>query len=207
MSQDNLTENEPTQASRSEPVNDEATAVSEAELLARKKELLDELEVLVADLRAAIPQAGADAYSPMFFLSYIQANLERLAPDMQLGLLESFEGMTREDMMDIETWKGMAYMFSYSARFQAGQVKERLNETMPGPLKPDTTLNLMKQVLDRFTPEIAKNIAETFQGASREDLMDIETWRGVWTMLNYSLQFEMSKLRERVVGEEEREIE
>lgn len=182
-------------------VPEKTMSAAEAELLARKHELLDELDKLVVDLRAAVPESGADAYSPMFFLSYIRSNLGRLSPDVQLGILESFEGMTREDVMDIDTWKGMAYMFGYSARFQAGQLKDKLNERLPTPLQPDTTLNLMKQALERFTPEVAKNIMETFQGASREDLMDPDTWKGIWYMLNYSLQFQMDKLRERATGE------
>jgi hypothetical protein len=177
-------------------------STEEAELLARKRELLDELDQLVVDLRAAIPQAGADAYSPMFFLSYIRTSLDRLLPDVQLGILESFDGMTREDMMDMDTWKGLAYMASYSARFQAGQLKDKMNESLPTPLQPDTTINLVKQTLDKFTPEIAKNIMETLQGATREDLLDLDTWKGIWYMLNYSLQFQINQLRERVTGEE-----
>lgn len=187
-----------------EPAN---TAEGDAEVLARKKELLDELDELVTELRAAIPQAGANAYSPMFFLSYIRTGINRLAPDVQLGILESLEGMTTEDLMDVDTWKGMAYMASYSARFQAGQLKDKMNETLPPPLQPDTTIGLVKQVLDKFTPEIAKNIMETLQGATREDLMDMDTWKGVWTMLNYSLQFQFNQLRERVMNEDEDEGE
>ncbi|HRQ39355.1 MAG TPA: hypothetical protein PLD25_15720 [Chloroflexota bacterium] len=188
-------------------VPDEPIDAAEAELLARKKELLEELDQLVGELRAAIPEAGADAYSPMFFLSYIRAGMNRLAPDVQLGILESFEDMTTEDLMDIDTWKGMAYMAGYSARFQAGQLKDKMNETLPTPLQPDTTINLVKQVLDKFTPEVAKNIMETLQGATREDLMDPETWKGVWYMLNYSLQFQVNQLRDRVMGEDEDEGE
>ncbi|NJN53433.1 MAG: hypothetical protein HC804_00985 [Anaerolineae bacterium] len=180
-------------------------SAEEAALLARKKELLDELDELVLELRAAIPQAGADAYSPMFFLSYIRTGLNRLAPDVQLGILESLDGMTTEDMMDIDTWKGMAYMASYSARFQAGQLRDKMNETLPTPLQPDTTINLVKQVLDKFTPEVAKNIMEMLQGATREDLKDPDTWKGIWTMLNYSLQFQFGQLRERMAGEDEGE--
>jgi hypothetical protein len=175
---------------------------AEAELLAHKRELLAELDELVGELRAAIPQAGADAYSPLFFLSYIRAGMNRLAPDVQLGILESFDGMTTDDLMDIDTWKGMAYMAGYSARFQAGQLKEKMNETLPTPLQPDTTINLVKQVLDKFTPEIARNIMEMLQGTTREDLLDVETWKGVWAMLNYSLQFQVNQLRERVMGED-----
>lgn len=183
-------------------VPDEPMDAAEAELLVRKKELLEELDQLVGELRAAIPEAGANAYSPMFFLSYIRAGLNRLAPDVQLGILESLEGMTTDDLMDIDTWKGMAYMAGYSARFQAGQLKDKMNETLPTPLQPDTTINLVKQVLDKLTPEVAKNIMETLQGASREDLVDPETWKGVWYMLNYSLQFQVNQLRDRVMGED-----
>lgn len=183
-------------------VPDEPMDAAEAELLVRKKELLEELDQLVGELRAAIPEAGANAYSPMFFLSYIRAGLNRLAPDVQLGILESLDGMTTDDLMDIDTWKGMAYMAGYSARFQAGQLKDKMNETLPTPLQPDTTINLVKQVLDKLTPEVAKNIMETLQGASREDLVDPETWKGVWYMLNYSLQFQVNQLRDRVMGED-----
>ncbi|GIK55381.1 MAG: hypothetical protein HND44_06325 [Chloroflexi bacterium] len=190
-------ENEKTETA----VPDEPMDAAEAELLARKKELLEELDQLVGELRAAIPEAGADAYSPMFFLSYIRAGLNRLAPDVQLGILESLDGMTTDDLMDIDTWKGMAYMAGYSARFQAGQLKDKMNETLPTPLQPDTTINLVKQVLDKLTPEVAKNIMETLQGASREDLVDLETWKGVWYMLNYSLQFQVNQLRDRVMGD------
>lgn len=176
---------------------------TEADLSARKQALLDELDKLVAELRTAVPQSGANAYSPMFFLSYIRETLSRLTPDVQLGILESFDGMTREDMMDIDTWKGLAYMAGYSARFQASQIKDKMNEMLPTPLQPDTSINLVKRTLDKFTPEVAKNIMETLQGATREDLMDVDTWKGIWYMLNYSMQFQLNQLRERVTGEEQ----
>ena len=171
----------------------------------RKKALIAEIDELVSELRAAIPNAGAEAYSPMLFLSFIRQSLSKLAPDVQLGILESFDGMTREDVMDIETWKGMAYMLSYSARFQASQVKDKMNDTMPVPLQPDTTINFMKQTIDKFTPEIANNILETFQGATREDLMDLDTWKGVWTMLTYSLQFQMNAVKDKIMENDEDE--
>lgn len=183
----------------------ESTPPSENQKEARKKVLLAEVDDLVSELRAAIPDAGEEAYSPMLFLSYIKQSLSKLTPDVQLGVLESFDGMTREDMMDIDTWKGMAYMISYSARFQAGQVKDKMNETMPKPLQPDTTINFMRQTIDKFTPEIANNILETFQGASKEDLMDPDTWKGIWTMLTYSLQFQMNAVKDKIMenGEDE----
>jgi hypothetical protein len=175
---------------------------ADAAYLARRQELIAELDGLAAELREVIPQAGADAYSPLFFLTYLRQSLRQYTPDVQLGVLQSFEGMSRDDLMDVETWKGMAYMFSYSARFQANQVVGRMNEQLPEPLKPDVTVSFVKRNLDRFTPEVAKNIIEMFEGATREDLMNLDTWKGIWYMLNYSLQFQVNQVKTRLLGDE-----
>jgi hypothetical protein len=174
---------------------------ADEELLARKKALLDELDELVADLKTAVSQSGNSPYNPMQMLAYLRQNLSKFTPEMQLGILENFEGMTREDLLDIETWKGLAYMFSYSARFQAGQLREKMNEQLPKPLQPDTVLNFVKSNIDRFTPDVAKGIMDSLQGATREDLMDPDTWKGIWYMLNYSVQFQAEQLKQKLTGE------
>ena len=175
----------------------------------QRKTLLRDLDDLVKDLQAKIPPAASapSIYSPLVFLTYIRKNVGRMTPDVQIGLLQSFEDMTVEDAMDPETWKGLAYMASYSARFRANQVKEKMNEQLPEPVQPDTMIEFVKMNVDRFTPEVVKGILETFQGASREDLMDLETWKGMWYMINYSFTFQMNQLRERVLGENEIDME
>lgn len=164
------------------------------------RQLVDELDTLLADLKKSLPEGGSP-YSPLRFLTYLRQNLHKLSPEMRLGLLESFEGMTKEDLLDLDTWKGMAYMMSYSARFQAEQTKERMNEHLPTPMKPDTWINLIKRGLDRVTPGVAKDIAQNFQGATREDLMDPDTWKGVWYMLDYSLRFQAEQFKQKLTGE------
>ncbi|MCP4427667.1 MAG: hypothetical protein GY803_24550 [Chloroflexi bacterium] len=170
------------------------------------EKLVNELDTLLADLKKSLPTDGDSPYSPLRFLTYIRENAGKLSPEMRLGLLENFEGMTKEDLMDIDTWKGMAYMMSYSARFQADQVREKMNEHLPEPLQPDRWLRFMKKNLDRFTPEIAKNLMETFQGASKEDLMDPDTWKGVWYMLDYSLRFQAEQFKQKLTGTEQDEV-
>ena len=135
----------------------------------------------------------------------MRQNLSQFAPEVQLGILESFEGMTREDLMDIETWKGLGYMLNYSARFQANQLREKMNAQLPKPLQPDTMLSFVKSNIDRFTPDVAKGIMDSLQGASREDLMDPETWKGLFYMLNYSIQFQADQLKQKFTGEAEEE--
>ncbi|WP_420629995.1 hypothetical protein [Candidatus Leptofilum sp.] len=188
-----------------QPAAAPAMSEAEAELLTRKQALLAELDELVADLKTAVPTDTASPYNPLNLLTYLRQNLNQFTPEMQLGILQNFEGMTREDLMDIETWKGMGYMLSYSARFQASQLREKMNEQLPKPLQPDTMLSFVKTNIDRFTPDVAKGIMDSLQGATREDLMDPDTWKGIWYMINYSVQFQAEQFKQKLTGETEEE--
>lgn len=179
----------------------EKVEVAEPETDPRLQELVAELDDLLDELKTTMPADKRSPYSPVHILLMLRENLKHYTPEVQLGILESFEGMSREDVLDIETWKGMAYMAGYSARFQAGVVREKMNETLPAPLKPDTVLNFMKQSFDRFAPDVAKEIAASFEDATAEDFMDPDTWKGVAYMVSYSLQFQAQQVKERITGE------
>ena len=166
------------------------------------RQLVNELDTLLDDLKKSLPESGSSPYSPVRFLTELRKNLGNLSPETRLGLLQNFEGMTKDDLLDLETWKGMAYMMSYSARFQADQAKEKMNEHLPTPLKPDTWINFFKRNLDKVTPDIAKDIAQNLQGATREDLTDPDTWKGVWYMLDYSLRFQADQFKQKLTGKE-----
>ena len=186
----------------------EETAVSDGDSVDRLEGLVDELDELVTDLKSTLgseeaPRDSSIADYPLRMLTLIRDTAGRLTPDVQLGMLESFEDMTVEDVMDLDTWKGMAYMLSYSAKFQAGQARDKMNETLPEPLQPDTMMRLVKGNIDRFAPEAAKELMANFEGATREDLLDPDTWKGVWYMLNYSLQFQAEQMKQRLIGEGE----
>lgn len=186
---------------------EEATAVTEPEpelakpvskTQTRIDNLLAELDKLVVDLRAALPDADNSPYSPLRLIGLVRENLSKYTPEVQLHILEQFEGMSREDLMDVDTWKGIAYMIAYSAQFQVSQTKDRLNAQMPQPLKPDTILQFIKDGLDRLMPEIAKDLAGTLEGASRDDLKDPDTWKGMVYMLSYSAQFQASQTKDKL---------
>jgi hypothetical protein len=172
------------------------------------RQLVHELNSLVADLQRLVPdaKAGGEAatFSPVGLITLLRDNVQKLTPDMQSGMLQSFQGMTAEDLLDIDTWKGMAYMMSYSARFQAGQVKDKvsgtINEVVPEPIQPGRLWSLGKSGLNRITPEFAKQILSTFEGATPRDLIDPDTWKGLWYMINYSIQFQAEQLKQRLSG-------
>lgn len=170
------------------------------------RQLAQELDELIAEIREMMPEgASRSAYSPVQLLTLIRANLGKMTPEFVQGIRQTFEGMTAEDLRDLDTWKGLAYMMAYSARFQAGQVGGRLQSYVPEPLQPTRLFDLAKKGLDKVLPDIAKQILSTFEGATMEDLKDPDTWKGVWYMINYSLQFQAEQLKERLLAAEEAE--
>jgi hypothetical protein len=171
---------------------------TDPEQQARINTLLTELDELVTELRETMPESLRAPYSPLNMLTLVRERLHKIGPAAQLEILEQFEGMTRDDLLDIETWKGIAYMIGYSAQFQASQTREKLNEQLPDPLKPDTILHFLRENLERMTPEAAKQVVSIFEGATREDLLDPDTWKGMLTMLGYSAQFQAQQTRERL---------
>lgn len=196
---------EPAAAEAAAPPQQEEpeTAASEAEAADKRRSrritrLLKEMDELVEELRTTLPAAGQSPYSPLRMLLLVRDNLSRYTPEVQLRILEQFEGMTREDLMDLDTWKGIAFMISYSAQFQANQARERLNQQMPNPLKPDTILRAVKGGLDRITPDIAKDMASNLEGAAREDLMDPDTWKGMAYLIGYSAQLQATQAKDRL---------
>lgn len=185
-------------------------STDEAEKL---RAMVAELNIRVAELQALVDsqsgQTSANNAYPLRLLAMVRDNVQKLTPDMQLDILKNFEGMSTEDLLDIDTWKGLAYMMTYSARFQAGQARDRvastINHVVPEPIQPGRLWDLGKKGLGRITPDIAKQIFSTFEGASREDLLDLDTWKGIAYMINYSLQFQAEQLKLRLTGGSESE--
>ena len=190
----------------------EATAVAPtASSVNRLQDLAGDLDSLVLDLKKTLAQTSvadtAMADYPLRLIRLVRENLGRFAPEVQLDILEGFQDMTVEDLTDLDTWKGMAYMFAYSARFQANQVRERVQEHLPEPFQPESMLRFVRNNVDRFAPEVARDLMNSLEGASKEDFLDPETWKGMWTMLNYSVQFQAEQLKQRLLGEEATEDE
>ena len=184
----------PTQMETVEEITEDKPASKEE--TRRLNRLLADVDDLVAELRATLPEAGQYPYSPLKMLTLVRDTAARYTPELQISLLEPFEDMTRDDLVDPETWKGIAYMIAYSAQFQAAQAKGVLNERLPEPVKPDTVVGSVRGGLDRLTPEVVKDMMANLEGTSREDLLDPETWKGLAYMLAYSAQFQAGKTKD-----------
>ena len=79
----------------------------------------------------------------------------------------------------------------------------------PPPFSPVNLLKLLRQNIDRFTPEaqrtLLREMQNSLQGASPKDLLDPETWKGMWYMINYSVQFQAEQLKQKFTGETDEE--
>jgi len=164
----------------------------------RLNRLLADVDALLIELRSSLPDAGQYPYSPLAMLTLIRDTAARYTPEIQTSLLEPFEEMTIEDLVDPETWKGIAYMIAYSAQFQATQTKDVLNERLPDPIKPDTMVGGVRGGITRITPDLARDLAANLEGTSPKDLLDPDTWKGLAYMLAYSAQFQAEKTKDKL---------
>jgi hypothetical protein len=96
---------------------------------AQVQQLVEELDELVAELKAAIPEqvaSPAEAVQPEKLVQFMKENLDKVMPGVAKDIAASFEGASKEDFLDPDTWRGVWYMLNYSLRFQAEQMKKRL---------------------------------------------------------------------------------
>lgn len=155
------------------------------------EQLMTELNQLAADLQKMVDNYTPPPFTPQGMIALLKENLHRFTPEMRLQIVEdlqkSFEGASTKDFLQPETWKGMWFLLNYSLQNQTesarNMVWERL-QTLPGV----STLN---------------DLQGMFQGATPKDLLNVETWKGVWFLLNYSLQNQAQQVKKRLLGETE----
>ncbi len=83
------------------------------------------------------------------------------------------------------------------------RVKAISPDYSPPPFSPRRLLRLISRNLHRFSPDLRLGVLEKLRSGIGEDLFDIDTWKGVWYMLNYSLEYQTDMLKRRLTGEYE----
>ncbi|OQY47095.1 MAG: hypothetical protein B6242_05865 [Anaerolineaceae bacterium 4572_78] len=89
------------------------------------KKLMAELDGLIERVREATPGFEPPQFTPERLMERVKKELKHYTPDIQLGILKKLRGTINEDLLDIDTWKGIWYMLSYTAEYQTGFVKEQ----------------------------------------------------------------------------------
>ena len=115
--------NDENEASSLRNQNDYTEDVPDEDL---RRQLVDELDQLIERVKAASPGYSPPPFSPRRLLRLMSRNLERLSPELSLGILEKLRSGIGEDLFDIDTWKGIWYMLNYSLEYQSDILKRRL---------------------------------------------------------------------------------
>jgi 1-acyl-sn-glycerol-3-phosphate acyltransferase len=105
------------------PLTEEEEGLSNEEV---RQELAEELDKLIERVRAASPEYTPPPFSPRRLLNLIEENLERFSPELRLGILKRLQSALSEDLLDVDTWKGVWYMLNYSLQFQTDLLNRRL---------------------------------------------------------------------------------
>lgn len=84
---------------------------------------------------------------------------------------------------------------------------ERLQATTPGysppPFSARRMVTLISENLPRLPAELRLGIVEQLRSGIGKDIFDIDTWKGIWYILNYSLQSQADMVKRRFTGEYE----
>jgi 1-acyl-sn-glycerol-3-phosphate acyltransferase len=107
----------------SESIQEQPEEASGEEL---RRRLIEELDALVERLQAITPGYEPPAFTPQRLLDLVKKNLGRFSPEMGLAVLEKLRASISQDLLDVDTWKGIWYMLNYSLDYQADLLKRRL---------------------------------------------------------------------------------
>ena len=157
------------------------------------KALMKELNNLAENLQEHLPDYTPPAFSPQKLATLLKNNVDRFTPEVRLDILEALktgvEGTSPEDFLDPDTWKGMWIILNYSIQSETETLREGLFgrlATLPGG-------------------DILVGLKDTLQGTSPKDFLDLDTWKGMGYILNYSLQSQVQAMRTRLFGGDEEE--
>ncbi len=106
-------------------INDVTTKekLSDREL---RERLIVELDDLIARIQAIDPEYSPPPFSPKNMVNLMGEQTSSLSPLFRLRILERLRSSINEDLLDIETWKGMWYMVNYTLEYQSDILKRRL---------------------------------------------------------------------------------
>ncbi|MGE5141303.1 MAG: lysophospholipid acyltransferase family protein [Rudaea sp.] len=71
------------------------------------------------------------------------------------------------------------------------------------PVSPGSVIDPLLDNIDRFAPGLAGQLLGKLRSGIGSDLLQVDTWKGIWYVLNSTLQYQGDVLKRRVSGEYE----
>ncbi len=102
------------------------TGAPPAESLPDQQDLIDELDELIKRVKRAHPEYSPPPFSPASPVDLIRDNLDKFSPAAVTGLLGRLRSTISDDLLDVDTWKGVWYMLNYTLEYQQDFLMRRL---------------------------------------------------------------------------------
>ncbi len=84
----------------------------------------------------------------------------------------------------------------------AEELQRSYPDYTPPTFTPGGMVELLKRNLEKFTPdmqfEVVSELKANLEGTSPKDLIDPETWKGLWYILNYMAQAQSQAILEKI---------
>jgi len=88
---------------------------------------------------------------------------------------------------------------------EVDELVERMQATAPEyeppPFSPRRLVAFIEESLDAFPKDVQLDILERLRTAIDEEWLSMDTWKGIWYMLNYTVQYNVDVVRRRFSGE------
>ncbi len=90
-------------------------------------------------------------------------------------------------------------------REELDELGERLREIQPDyeppPFSLRNMMDLFKKNMPNFPVQLQSGFAERLRDTINEDLLDIDTWKGLWYMINHLIQYQADFVKRRFTGD------
>jgi 1-acyl-sn-glycerol-3-phosphate acyltransferase len=83
------------------------------------------------------------------------------------------------------------------------RVKTARPDYTPPAFSAQRLIALIQENLEKFPPDFQLGVLERLRSAINEDWFDVDTWKGVWYMINYTLEYQADLLKRRFTGDYE----
>ncbi|MCU0508773.1 MAG: acyltransferase family protein [Anaerolineae bacterium] len=80
---------------------------------------------------------------------------------------------------------------------------ESASDYQAPPYSPQALVKLLEENAARFQPEFLRSLLGKLRENVNSDLLDLDTWKGIWYIVNYQLQSQADSVKRRSQGEYE----
>lgn len=142
---------------------------------------------------------------PPFSADEMLALMQKLTPE-RLTIINDMQNMLdnrpdAKELFDPDTWRGMWFILTYTAQNESKSLFGKAKATVTRIPGVSFGMRTGMAIFNKLPGSaLVLDVLGMLEGASPKDLLDPETWRGMIYLINYSLQYELEQMKERLWG-------